>query len=80
MQCYHIYSETRGVYLTKNYYDSYSLKWYRWLKFVALAHGLFVNIMHNTILIHTILLSILQNVIQIISSSKSYDVPHLFLS
>ena len=40
MQCYHIYSETRGVYLTKNHYDSYSLKWYRWLKFVVLAHGL----------------------------------------
>ena len=39
-QCYHIYSETRGVYLTKNYYDNYSLKWYWWLKFVVLAHGL----------------------------------------
>ena len=40
MQCYHIYSETRGVYLSKNHHDSYSLKWYRWFKFVVLAHGL----------------------------------------
>ena len=43
MQFYHIYSETKGVYLIKNHYDIYSLKWYRCLKFVVLAHGLILK-------------------------------------